>query len=353
MADPERTEATLVTELEAADDALLSALQARARLAVSMGDVATLDRTRGARQRMLRRGGGPLADHTIELLFRELDAACAALTRPISVACLGPSGTYSELAARRHFGHAARLELAPSIDEVFRAVEAGSVDFGVIPVENSTEGAVGRSLDLLAHTPREVCGEVTLRIRHQLLARDPHLDLAKVTHVYSHAQSLAQCQGWLSAHLPTAERIAVASNADAARRASDTSVAIAGEHAAAPYGLAIVARDLQDEPDNTTRFVVLGDKRLPRTGDDRTSLLVSARNEAGAVHALLGPLAKRAVSMTRFESRPSRAALWEYLFFIDLDGHRDDAPVAEALLELGRMAGYLKVLGSYPKAVQS
>jgi chorismate mutase/prephenate dehydratase len=269
------------------------------------------------------------------------------------VAYLGPKGTFSERATLKHFGLAAEAMATASIDEVFRSVESGAADFGVIPVENSTEGAVGRSLDLMPQSPMKVCGEVIVRIHHNLMAKAVPADLAAIKRVFSHGQSLGQCHEWLNTHLPHAERIAVASNAEAARRASvePESAAVAGEMAAEHYGLTILHANIEDEPNNTTRFLVLGPYEPKPSGRDKTSLILSARNRAGAVYEMLTPFASRGVSMTKFESRPSRVALWEYLFFVDIEGHRDDPQVAEALEEVGRIAGYIKVLGSYPVAV--
>jgi chorismate mutase/prephenate dehydratase len=229
------------------------------------------------------------------------------------------------------------------------------VQFAVVPVENSTEGAVGRTLDLLLVTPLRICAEIELRVQQNLLSRAA--DVAAVRRVYSHAQSLAQCDDWLARNLPGAERVPVASNAEGALRASmeDGSAAIAAEAAAGRYRLNILARSIEDDPNNTTRFLVLGNLEPEPTGHDRTSLVLSAENKPGAVHALLSPLAAHRVSMTRIESRPSRAmrsVLWEYVFFIDVEGHRKDAPVAAALAELKGMAPFLKVLGSYPAAVR-
>jgi chorismate mutase/prephenate dehydratase len=296
---------------------------------------------------------GPLAGETVALLFREIMSACLALERPITVAYLGPRGTFSEAAAMKHFGLAAEALAAPSIDEVYREVEARAADFGVVPVENSTEGAVGRSLDLMPQTPMKVCGEVLLRIHHHVMARPEVKELGAIRRVFSHSQSLAQCHEWLNLNLPKAERIAVASNAEAARRAAEepASAAVAGEMAAGHYGLSILAANVEDEPNNTTRFLILGDYEPRPTGRDKTSLVLSARNRAGAVYEMLTPFATRGVSMTKFESRPSKVALWEYLFFVDIEGHREDANVAAALEEVGRIAGYIKVLGSYPAAV--
>ena len=353
-------------EIDRLNEAILENLNERARLARAVGMLKVGQAYRPEREaQVLRRvkelNRGPLSDETVALLFREIMSACLALERPITVAYLGPKGTFSERAALKQFGLAADLLATPSIDEVFRAVESGSADFGVVPVENSTEGAVGRSLDLMPNTPMKVCGEVIVRIHHNLMAKTPALvdpatgkvDFGRIKRVFSHGQSLGQCHEWLNANLPHAERVAVASNAEAARKAADetASAAVAGEMAAEHYGLTILAPNIEDEPNNTTRFLVLGDYAPRPSGRDKTSMVLSARNRAGAVYEMLTPFAKRGVSMTKFESRPSKVALWEYLFFVDIEGHRDDANVAAALEEVGRIAGYLKVLGSYPVAV--
>jgi chorismate mutase/prephenate dehydratase len=337
---------------------ILEALSERARLAREIGTLKVGQAYRPEREaQVLRRikqaNRGPLSEETVALLFREIMSACLALERPITVAYLGPRGTFSESASFKHFGHAAVGQPAPSIDEVFRSVESGAADFGVVPVENSTEGAVGRSLDLMPRTPMKVCGEVIVRIHHNLMAKVAPASLGEIRRVFSHGQSLGQCHEWLNANLPHAERVAVASNAEAARRAAEeaNSAAVAGEAAAQHYGLAILAPNIEDEPNNTTRFLVLGDYSPAPSGRDKTSLVLSARNRAGAVYEMLTPFATRGVSMTKFESRPSREALWEYLFFVDIEGHRDDPKVAEALADVGSIAGYIKVLGSYPAAV--
>ena len=337
---------------------ILEALSERARLAREIGTLKVGQAYRPEREaQVLRRikeaNRGPLSGETVALLFREIMSACLALERPITVAYLGPRGTFSESATFKHFGHAAVGLPAPSIDEVFRSVESGAADFGVVPVENSTEGAVGRSLDLMPRTPMRVCGEVIVRIHHNLMAKSAPAKLGDIRRVFSHGQSLGQCHEWLNANLPHAERVAVASNAEAARRAAEEphSAAVAGEAAAEHYGLKILAANIEDEPNNTTRFLVLGDYQPGPSGRDKTSMVLSARNRAGAVYEMLTPFATRGVSMTKFESRPSREALWEYLFFVDIEGHRDDPQVAEALADVGRIAGYIKVLGSYPAAV--
>ena len=299
---------------------------------------------------------GPLSAQRVAAVFREVISACRALEEPIRVTYLGPEGTFSEQAVRRHFGTAVEAQPTGSVDEAFRRCESGGAQFTVVPVENSTEGVVGRTLDLLLATPLVICGEVELRVQQSLMARG---EMKAIRRVYSHAQSLAQCHGWLSQNLPGVERIPVASNAEAAQRAAreEGAAAIAGEAAAERYGLAVLARAIEDAPNNTTRFLVLGQVAAAPTGRDRTSLVMSAENKPGAVHALLTPLARHGVSMTRIESRPSRqalrsgTALWEYVFFIDVEGHQRDATVAQALGELKEKAPFLKVLGSYPVAV--
>jgi len=350
--------ARLRGEIDRIDDELIAALNERAKLARAIGTLKVGQAHRPEREaqvlrRIKERNPGPLSEETVALLFREIMSACLALERPITVAYLGPKGTFSERAALKHFGLAAEAMPIPSIDEVFRAVESGAADFAVVPVENSTEGAVGRSLDLMPQTPMKVCGEVVVRIHHHLMAKTAPKDLGDIKRVFSHGQSLAQCHEWLNSNLPRAERVAVSSNAEAARRASEEegSAAVAGEMAAEHYGLAILASNIEDEPNNTTRFLILGDYQPVASGRDKTSMVLSARNRAGAVYEMLTPFATRGVSMTKFESRPSRVALWEYLFFVDIEGHRDDANVAAALEEVGRIAGFLKILGSYPAAV--
>ena len=291
---------------------------------------------------------GPLTNEHVTGVFRQVMSACLALEQKLRIAYLGPAGTYSHAAVDRHFG--AFVEAVPhaTIDDVFRAAESGQVDYAVVPVENSTEGAVGRTLDLVCTTHLSICGEIKLRIQQQLLSNCP--SLADVKTLYSHAQSLAQCVQWLAKHLPGVPRVAVASNAEAARiaAADPGAAAIAGENAAAIYGLAILAPHIEDEPNNTTRFWVLGRHAVAPSGRDETSLVMSAPNRPGALLHLLEPLARHGVSMTRFESRPARTGLWEYLFFVDFAGHRDDPPVAAALAELAQRAPFLKLLGSYP-----
>jgi len=340
------------------DDAILAALAERARHAQAIGHLKAgaggpawrPEREAQVIARLAAANPGPLTAEHVAGIFRQVMAACMSLEQKLRVSYLGPAGTFSHAAVARQFGEFVDAVPHASIDEVFRAAEAGRVDYAVVPVENSTEGAVGRTLDCMCATEMTICGEVKLRIRQNLMSRAAAL--ADVKKVYSHAQSLAQCVQWLARNLPGATRVAVASNAEAARLASEEpgAAAIAGELAAKLYDVPIVAPHIEDEPNNTTRFWVLGRQQVPASGRDETSLVMSAPNKPGAVHHLLEPLARHGVSMTRFESRPARTGLWEYLFFVDVAGHRSDPAVAAALAELAQRAPFLKLLGSYPAA---
>jgi chorismate mutase/prephenate dehydratase len=298
-----------------------------------------------------QRNQGPLDNETMARLFREIMSACLALEQTLEVAFLGPEGTFTQAAALKHFGHSVHTVPMSSIPDVFRDVESGSCQFGVVPVENSTEGVISHTLDMFMNSPLKICGEVMLRIHHHLISKGS--SLASIERVFSHQQSLAQCRGWLDRNLPHAERIALGSNAEAALQAQQDprSAAIAGEAAAAIYDLARLVENIEDEPDNTTRFLVIGknDAQLS-SGKDKTSLLIACRNEAGGLHALLTPLAEHGISMNRIESRPSRTSLWEYVFFVDVHGHKTDAKVVEALAALEEKTRFLKILGSYPVA---
>jgi chorismate mutase / prephenate dehydratase len=298
--------------------------------------------------RLCEQNAGPLPDEAVIGVFRQVMSACLALEQRLRVAYLGPAGTFSHAAVSRQFGTFVDAVPCATIDEIFRAGEAGRSDYAVVPVENSTEGTVGRTLDLMVTTDLSICGEIKLRVQQNLLSNAPGLD--RVIKVYSHAQSLAQCAQWLARHLPGVERVPVSSNAEAARLAAleAGAAAIAGDIAAPIYGIAVLAPHIEDEPNNTTRFWVLGRQAPGMSGRDETSIVMSAANQPGAMHALLEPFARHGVSMSRIESRPARTGLWEYLFFVDLVGHRDDAPVNAALTELAGKALFLKLLGSYP-----
>lgn len=302
-------------------------------------------------RRVIQRNQGPLSDEDITRLFREIMSTCLALEQPLRIAFLGPEGTFTQAAALKHFGLWLKTVPLRAIDEVFREVEAGSADYGVVPVENSTEGVVNHTLDMFLLSALKICGEVELRIHHHLIG--PMEDIRAIRRVYSHQQSLAQCRRWLDLHLPEAERIAVSSNGEAARLARDETgaAAVAGQCAADIYQLPVIIANIEDEPNNTTRFLVIGSRTPAPSGRDKTAVLVSASNRPGALYRLLEPIARNGLSMTRIESRPSRRGMWDYVFFIDVEGHKDDAPVAKALVELEQEASLFKVLGSYPQGV--
>ncbi|WP_163833025.1 prephenate dehydratase [Spartinivicinus ruber] len=295
---------------------------------------------------------GPLNDEEMARLFREIMSACLALEQPIKVAYLGPEGTFTQAAALKHFGHSAISIPMSAIDEVFREVEAGAVNYGVVPVENSTEGVINHTLDSFIDSPLKICGEVELRIHHHLLIADTTRK-DKISRIYSHAQSFAQCRKWLDSHYPHAERIAVSSNAEAAKRIKSEwhSAAIAGDMAAELYGLKKISEKIEDRPDNSTRFLIIGNEAVLASGDDKTSIVVAMRNQPGALHALLEPFHSHNIDLTRVETRPSTSGTWNYVFFIDFIGHIDRADVSKVMEEVGSRASDLKVLGSYPKGV--
>jgi len=294
---------------------------------------------------------GPLDDEEMARLFREIMSACLALEKPIEVAYLGPEGTFTQQAALKHFGHSAVAKPFSAIDEVFREVEAGAVNYGVVPVENSTEGVVNHTLDNFMGSNLFICGEVELRIHQHMLVSDV-TKTDSISRIYSHSQSLAQCRKWLDAHYPNAERIAVSSNADAAKRLKGewNAAAIAGQMAADLYDLNVHAHKIEDQPDNSTRFLIIGSQEVPASGKDKTSIVVAMRNEPGALHDLLQPFYSNGIDLTRVETRPAASGTWNYVFFIDFAGHKNDELVSKALAEVGAKASDLRVLGSYPQA---
>lgn len=302
---------------------------------------------------VVSRNKGPLTSEEMVRLFREIMSACLAQEEPLKVGYLGPEGTFSQSAVYKHFGHSVRALPLATIDEVFHEVESGAADFGVVPIENSTEGTVNHTLDMFLGSPLKICGEVELRVRQHLLGGMKSID--EVVRVCAHQQSLAQCRAWLREYLPDVALVDASSNAEGARRARDEAgtAAIAGDAAAEVYGLNKLVADIEDRPDNTTRFLVIGRKIFPASGDDRTTLLLSSSKteDAGALHRLLAPMAEYKVNISRIESRPSRQRKWHYVFFLDVDGHAEDPPVARALEKLRRQADLFRVLGSYPKAI--
>lgn len=301
-------------------------------------------------RRVMERNQGPLADESMARLFREIMSQCLALEKPLTVAYLGPQGTFTQQAAIKHFGHAVNCASQISIPDVFREVASGAANYGVVPIENSTEGVVTHTLDSFMDSGLHICGEVALRIHHHLLVKTNGQSIERI---YSHAQSLGQCRLWLDQHFPNVERIAVSSNAEAARRASQepNAAAIAGEVAAELYELDVHAANIEDRPDNTTRFLIIGQQQTQPSGDDKTSLLVSSRNQPGALYQVLAPFHQAGISLTRIETRPARTGAWNYVFFIDFEGHYHDAKIQQVIEQLHAVAADLKWLGSYPKAV--
>jgi chorismate mutase/prephenate dehydratase len=303
---------------------------------------------------VLERNEGPLRDEEVLRLFREIMSACLAQQEPLKVGFLGPEGTFTQTAVFKHFGHSVRALPFHTIDEVFQEVESGAADFGVVPIENSTEGSVNNTLDMFLTSPLKIGGEIELRIEQHLLGSEAGLD--RIQRVCAHEQSLAQCRGWLREYLPQVELIGMSSNAAGARRARDEAgtAAIGPDVAADVYDLKIIVNNIEDRADNATRFLVIGRTLLAPSGNDKTTILVSTSDTAagsGVLHTLLKPLADAGVSMTRIESRPSRRKNWDYVFFIDLDGHANDASVAAALRELEVESSLFRVLGAYPKAI--
>jgi chorismate mutase/prephenate dehydratase len=362
-AAPPASLAGLRGQIDEIDEKIQTLIAERARCAKEIGVVKGLtstaefyrpEREAQVLRRVVERNDGPLRNEEMVRLFRELMSACLAQEEPLKVAYLGPEGTFTQSAVLKHFGHSVHALSVATIDEVFHEVEAGTADFGVAPVENSSEGTVNiHTLDMFLTSPLKVCGEIELRIHQHLMGRMQ--DIGEIRRICSHPQSLAQCRAWLAEHLPNVEKIPVASNAEAARRARDEdgTAALAGEAAAQVYTLRILFNGIEDQEDNTTRFVVVGRKLFPPSGSDKTSILVSATGTEGpgALLHLLGPLARHGVNMTRIESRPSRRRKWDYVFFVDLDGHAEDDAVRKALEEVKAKSTLFKILGAYPKAV--
>ncbi|NCT84012.1 MAG: prephenate dehydratase [Comamonadaceae bacterium] len=362
MAEPIASQALLALrdQIDGLDKQLLELLNQRARVAEQVGEIKRAegtpffrpDRVAQVIAKIRAANPGPLKAEHVSAIWREIMSACLALESPQRVAVLGPVGTFCEQAAIEYFGGAADMTYCANFDEVFHATASGSAQFGVVGVENMTEGVVTRSLDLFLHTPCHVVGEVSLLIRHHLMRQQPSMH--GIEAVLAHPQALAQCQNWLNKHLPDVERRAVSSNAEGSRLAATNPAwaALGSERASTVFGLHIVAHAIQDEAYNRTRFAVICLPQTmatpPATGRDCTSLIVSVPNRPGAMHDLLVPLKTHGVSMTRLESRPARTGQWDYYFYIDLDGHPSQSHVAAALAELRELCAFFKMLGAYP-----
>jgi len=346
------------------DERIQSLINERAKVAqqvgVAKGELASaVDYYRPEREaevlrNILERNEGPMRDEEMLRLFREIMSACLAQQEPLKIGFLGPEGTFTQTAVYKHFGHSVRALPFHTIDEVFQEVESGAADFGVVPIENSTEGSVNNTLDMFLTSPLKISGEIELRIEQHLMSKFRGLE--KIERICAHEQSLAQCRGWIREHLPHVELIGMSSNAAGARRARDENgtAAIGPEVAADVYELGVMVNNIEDRPDNATRFLVVGRQLLASSGHDKTTLLVSTSDTAGGagvLHQLLQPLATHGVSMTRIESRPSQRRNWDYVFFIDIEGHALDSPISDALAQLEESSSLFKVLGAYPKAV--
>ena len=350
-------------KIDALDAQIQILISDRARLAWAVRETkGTLDNAvdyyRPEREAQVLRGvrernEGPISDAEMLRLFREIMSVCLAQQEPLKIAYLGPEGTFTQQAVSRHFGHSVQALGVSSIDDVFAQVETTDADFGVVPVENSSQGIVSHTLDRFVDSDLKICGEIEMAIHHNLLSQAK--SLAGIERVYSHQQSLSQCKTWIRQHLPTAECIAVSSNAEAARRVrhSPDAAAISSRSAADIYGVPILFARIEDQPDNATRFLVIGRQLLVPSGDDKTSLLLAGDEGPGALHSLLSPLARHSLNMSRIESRPACAASWSYVFFIDVEGHAETEPLKSALAEMQASSGLTRVLGSYPKAVSS
>ncbi len=348
--------------IDAVDDEVLALLNRRAGLAAEVGRLKTEaspealfhapKREREVLARLEAENGGPFPDAAVRTIFQEIMSACLSLEKPLRVAFLGPEGTFTHLAARHQFGGSSQALPQGTIRAVFEAVERTRADYGVVPVENATEGAVDSTLDAFLDSPLRICAEILLPVDQALLLR-PGLDLGGVRRVYSHPHALGQCRRWLETHLPQADRIEAPSTSEAARLAREDAegAAVASELAAELFGLRVAETKIQDLAANATRFLVLGPKSAEPTGRDRTTLLAMAQDGPGALLRLLEPLARRGLNLSRIQSRPPRRKLWEYAFFLDVEGHCEEPLMAEALVELQSACASLKLLGSYPQAL--
>ncbi|MBV1880740.1 MAG: prephenate dehydratase [Pseudomonadales bacterium] len=355
---------SLRTEIDDVDLQIHALLNKRASLAISVAEAKKQgnenseivyyrpEREAQVLRKVMERNEGPLDGEVVARLFREIMSSCLAVEQRMKIAYLGPEGTFTQTAALKHFGHSVEVVAFNTIDEVFREVEAGSANYGVVPVENSSEGMVNHTLDSFMNSPLRICGEVALRI-HQHFLMSENGKPENITRVYSHQQSLAQCRKWLDSHWPSVERISVSSNAEAAKRTKGEwhSAAIAGDTAAELYGLTKFAENIEDSPDNTTRFLIIGQEEVPASDEDKTSVIVSTRNRPGALYRLLAPFQELDISLTRIETRPDKTGTWAYVFFIDFEGHESEENIQKVMEKIAEESVQLKLLGSYPKAV--
>lgn len=353
--------APLRQKIDDIDDRILGLLNERAQVVIEVGkakvgekkDFYVPSREQAIYRRLMESNPGPFPSEAIRSVYREIISACLSLEEPMKVAFLGPQATFTHVAAMQQFGLSARLVPLKSISAVFEEVQRGRANYGVVPVENSNEGVVSHTLDMFMGSELKVSAEILLEISHDLLSRSGRLE--DVRKVVSHPQALAQCRRWLEENLPEIPLVDVASTALAAQMATEdeSAAAIASEMAASFYGLKVVKAKIADNPNNFTRFLVVGRNTPERSGKDKTSIMFSVKDEPGILYRMLEPFSKRQINLSKIESRPLKSKAWEYIFFLDLEGHVDDPPVAEAITELRNYCQFLKVLGSYPKAARS
>jgi len=366
MTDFEKTTSLddLRDRIDQLDTEILKKLSERARCAIDVAEVKLREsdgefpvfyrpeREAQVLRRMAELNQGPLSNEKITQVYRQIMSACLALEEPLKVAYLGPQGTFTQMATLKQFGDSVVGIPLVTVDDVFREVTSESCNYGVVPVENSTEGVINHTLDNFLDSNLRICGEVEIRVHHQLMV-SPEAT-GEIKRIYSHQQTLGQCRRWLNGHYPNVERLTASSNAEAAKRVAEEkdAAAIAGEMAAEIYGLNILSRQIEDESDNTTRFIVVGREDIGPSGNDKTSIVVSTHNQPGALYKLLEPFHRYDVSLTSIETRPSRTGIWSYVFFIDFDGHRDDELIQMVLSEIDSDTLEVKMLGSYPRAIR-
>lgn len=353
--------AALRREIDDLDRQLVALISRRARIAQTVGQVKKAsgaaeiiyyrpERERQVLENVARLNEGPLANQELQRLFREIMSACLALELPLEIAYLGPEGTFTQSAVFKQFGHSVSTQPKRAIGDVFKAVETGLCNYGVVPVENSTEGVVAHTLDCFVNSPLRICGEVKVRVEQNLISRSA--SLSTIERVYSHSQSLAQCRGWLAENLPNAELVSTNSNSEAVRLVSENEhwAAIGGRMAADFFGVPVRFRNIEDEANNTTRFFIIGRQETGPSGRDKTSIVVATNNETGALYELLEPIKRLGCNMTKIESRPAKGAMWEYFFFIDIEGHQSEQRLQELFRTMRASSRLFRILGSYPVA---
>jgi chorismate mutase/prephenate dehydratase len=341
-------------QIDAIDSRILELLNRRAEIVIQVGKEKAKEnaafhspeREEEIFDRLTRQNQGPFPRSAVKAVYREILSACLSLEQPLKIAYLGPKATFTHMACMKRFGLSAEYLPFRGIGEVFAEVEKGKANYGVVPVENSTEGVVSHTLDMFVDSDLKICGEILLEVSHHLLSQT---ELGRITKIYSHPHAFAQSRKWLESHLPNIALLEVSSTAAAAELAAqdETTAAIASDLAASLYDLKVVAARIEDNPYNFTRFLIIGQKGCPATGHDKTSILFAIRDRVGALYRMLEPFAKGQINLTKIESRPARYRVWEYIFYVDFEGHADDAHVKEALEHLREECLFLKVLGSY------